>query len=124
MKNIKEYLKSEDKEIRLYHKNGKMSITYLEASDGHWIEHTYDNNGNRLTYKNSRGYWGEYTYGDNGNELSFKSSSGHWRESTYDDNGNELTFKSSEGVERGFDIEEMTMEQVCKALGKTIKITK
>ena len=82
MKNIQEYLKSEDKEIRLYHKNGEVSIRYLESSGGYWWEYTYD------------------------------------------DNGNELTCKSSEGVERGFDIEEMTMEQVCKALGKTIKITK
>ena len=82
MKNIKEYLKSDDKEIRLYHKNGKMRIWYFEALNG------------------------------------------DWRESTYDDNGNELTYKNSRGVERGFDIEEMTMEEICKALGKTIKITK
>ena len=124
MKNIKEYLKSDDKDITLYHKNGEINISYLEVSSGHWWESTYDDNSNELTYKNSRGYWGEYTYGDNSRELSFKSSSGHWRKSTYDDNGNELTFKSSEGVERGFDIEEMTMEEVCEALGKTIKITK
>ena len=82
MKNIKEYLKSDDKDITLYHKNGEINISYLEVSNGYW-----------------------------------------W-ESTYDDNGNELTYKDSEGVERGFDIEEMTMEEVCKALGKTIKITK
>ena len=103
MKNIKEYLKSEDKEIRLYHKNGEMRIEYLEASKVYWLESSYDDYGNKLTYKNSNGYW---------------------RESTYDDNGNELTFKNSEGIERGFDIEEMTMEEVCKALGKIIKITK
>ena len=82
MKNIKEYLKSEDKEIILYHKNGEIRIKYLEASNGHWWEYTYDDNGNRLTYKNVR------------------------------------------GVERGFDIEEMTIEEICEALGKTIKITK
>ena len=82
MKNIKEYLKSDDKEIRLYHKNGKVSLKYLEFSDGDWLEYTYN------------------------------------------DNGNELTYKNSSGVERGFDIEEMTMEEVCEALGKIIKITK
>jgi len=124
MKNIKEYLKSDDKEIRLYHKNGKMSIRYLEVSNGDWMEYTYDDNGNRLTYKNSKVYWLESTYDDNGNKLTYKDSSGYWRESTYDDNGNELTYKNSRGVERGFDIEEMTMEEVCEALGKTIKITK
>ena len=124
MKNIKEYLKSEDKEIILYHKNGKMSLKYLEFSNGDWMEYTYNDNGNKLTYKNSSDYWDEYTYDDNGNELTYKSSRGYWRESTYDDNGKQLTFKSSEGIERGFDIEEMTMEEICKVLGKTIKITK
>ena len=124
MKNIKEYLGSDDKEIRLYHKNGEARIMYFEFSDGDWLEHTYNDNGNNLTYKNSSDYWDEYTYDDNGNELTYKSSRGYWREYTYDDNGNELTFKSSEGVERGFDIEEMTIEEICKALGKTIKITK
>ena len=124
MKNIKEYLKSDDKEIRLYHKNGEVSIRYLEDSKGDWFESTYDDNGNELTYKNSDGDWVEYTYDDNGNELTYKNSSGYWRKSTYDDNSNELTYKDSRGVERGFDIEEMTIEEICKALGKTIKITK
>ena len=124
MKNIKEYLKSEDEEIILYHKNGKVSLKYLEFSGGDWLEYTYNDNGNELTYKNSSGYWVEHTYDDNGNELTYKNSNGYWWEYTYDDNGNELTFKNSEGIERGFDIEEMTMEQVCKALGKIIKITK
>ena len=124
MKNIKEYLKSNDKEIRLYHKNGKVSIRYVDISDGDWLEYTYDDNGNKLTYKNSSDSWDEYTYDDNGNELTYKSSRGDWRESTYDDNGKQLTFKSSEGIERGFDIEEMTIEEICEALGKIIKITK
>ena len=124
MKNIKEYLKSDDKEIRLYHKNGEVSIRYLEDSKGDWFESTYDDNGNELTYKNSSGYWDECTYDDNSNELTYKSSSGYWRESTYDDNGNELTFENSKGNKRGFDVEEMTMEEICKVLGKTIKITK
>jgi len=124
MKNIKEYLGSEDKEIVLYHKNGEMRIEYLEDSGGFWWECTYDNNGNKLTYKDSSGYWGEHTYDDNGNELTYKNSKGYWWEYTYDDNGKQLTYKTARGVERGFDIEEMTMEEVCKALGKTIKITK
>ena len=103
MKNIKEYLKSDNKDITLYHKNGEINISYLEVSNGYWWESTYDDNGNELTYKDSDGYW---------------------RESTYDDNGNLLTYKNSKGVELGFDIEEMTIEEICKALGKTIKITK
>tara|TARA_R110000782_G_scaffold187060_1_gene277265 strand:+ start:17 stop:328 length:312 start_codon:yes stop_codon:yes gene_type:complete len=103
MKNIKEYLKSEDAEIILYHKNGGKALWYLEGKDGSWIEGTRDKNGMTLTYKTSNGYWYKYTR---------------------DEDGNELTFEDSYGNKRGFDIEEMTMEQVCKALGKTIKITK
>jgi len=124
MKNIQEYLKSDDKDITLYHKNGEINISYLEVSSGYWWESTYDDNGNELTYKNSEGSWDESTYEDNGNQLTYKNSQGDWWESTYDDNGNELTYKNSEGVERVFYIEEMTMEEVCEALGKTIKITK
>ena len=82
MNNIKEYLKSESNDIRLYHKNGKLSVCFQKNSDGDWSEHTYDSN------------------------------------------GKELTSKHSYGFTSGFEIEEMTMQEVCAALGKTIKITK
>ena len=55
IKNIAEYLKSEEKEIRLYHKNGKIALGYFKRSNGYWYENTYDENGNRLTLKNSNG---------------------------------------------------------------------
>ena len=145
MKNIKEYLGSEEKEISLYHSNGEAKLIYFELLCGYWSESTYDSNCNRTSRKDSSGYWSESTYDSNGNELTFKSSSGtwyestydskgnkltykdsfgYWSESTYDSNGNELTYKNSGGTSRGFDIEEMTMDQVCKALGKEIKIKK
>ena len=103
MKNIKEYLKSEDRDIRLYHKNGEIALHYSLLESGWWIECTYHKNGRVLTSKDSSGYWNRFTR---------------------DEDGNELTYENSKGKKRGFDIEEMTMEQVCKALGKTIKITK
>jgi len=103
MKNIKEYLGSEDKRIVLYHKNGKKALYYAQIKSGWWVESTYDTNGMTLTSKNFAGFW---------------------RECTRDEDGKELTYEDSKGTKRGFDIEEMTMEEVCKALGKTIKITK
>tara|TARA_R110000782_G_scaffold228246_1_gene314839 strand:+ start:306 stop:617 length:312 start_codon:yes stop_codon:yes gene_type:complete len=103
MKNIKEYLESEDTEIRLYHKNGEIALHYYLLESGWWIEGTYDTNGMVLTSKDSHGYWARYTR---------------------DEDGKQLTYENSKGNKRGFDVEEMTMEEVCKALGKTIKITK
>ena len=103
MKNIKEYLESEDEKIVLYHKNGEKALWCWQVEDGKWFEYTFDTNGIVLTYKNSDGYWREYTR---------------------DEDGKELTCEDSVGTRRGFDIEEMTIEEVCEALGKTIKITK
>jgi hypothetical protein len=38
------------------------------------------------------GYWYEYTYDNKGNKLTFKDSSGYWNKRTYDKSGNRLTF--------------------------------
>ena len=103
MRNIKEYLESEDTEIILYHKNGELALHYMQLESGWWLEGTYHKNGRVLTSKDSGGYWNRFTR---------------------DEDGKELTYENSKGRKRGFDIEEMTMEQICKALGKTIKITK
>ena len=103
MKNIKEYLGIEDKDIKLYHKNGEEALRYSQFKSGWWVEYTCDKNGMTLTCKDSTGNWLRYTR---------------------DEDSKELTYEDSNGAKRGFDIEEMTMEQVCKALGKTIKITK
>ena len=103
MKNIKEYLEIEDKDIRLYHKNGKVALLYLGRKNGRWFETTYDKNGMVLTHKTCAGYWSKCTRAEDGEELTYEDS---W------------------GNKRGFDIEEMTIEEVCEALGKIIKITK
>jgi len=122
IKNIADYLKSEEKTIKLYHKNGKLSLWYFKYSDGYWYEITYDENGNAITFKNSNGYWYEHTYDENGKELTYRNSNGYWHESTYDENGNDLTYKNSNGYERGFDCKELTIEEIQKELGYKIKI--
>ena len=110
MKNIKEYLGIEDKDIKLYHKNGEQALWYAQLESGWWVEYTYDTNGMVLTSEDSNGYWTKYTRTEDGKELTHEDS---W------------------GKRRGFDIGGMTMEEACEALeevceelGKTIKITK
>jgi YD repeat-containing protein len=95
--------------------NNKGNLLTYKDSDGFWGELTYDKNGNQLTYKNSSGFWSEYTYDNNGKELTHKDSQGFWYEYTYDENGNELTYKNSNGVSRC--IPEYTMEELVKKLG-------
>ena len=122
MTNIAEYLKSQKREIKLYHRNGKVALYYFNNSDGYWNETTYDSNGNELTYKNSDGYWNETTYDSNGNELTYKNSYGFWEERTFDSNGNQLTYKDSNGFTRAFSIKELTIKEIQKELGYKIKI--
>jgi len=82
--------------LQLYNDKGDLVYKFYESYNGRWIESTFD---------------------DKGNELTFKNSFGDWCESTFDDKGNELTFKDSDGVKRGFDIPEYTMEELVAKLG-------
>jgi len=73
---------------------------------------------------NSDGYWSEHTYDSDGNELTYKDSDGYWSEHTYDSNGNELTYKNSDGVTRGFEVKEYTMDELIEKIGHNFKIKK
>jgi hypothetical protein len=92
MKNIL----GKDENLKLFNEQGKKIYEYCTYSSGFWLEYTYDEKGNELTYKNSNGYWSECTY---------------------DEKGNELTYKNSDGVRRGFNIPEYTMEELINKLG-------
>jgi len=117
-------LLGKEKNLKLYNDKGGLVYKFYESYNGRWIERTYDNNGNELTYKDSNGYWFESTYDDQGIQLTYEDSDGNWWEYTYDDQGNELTFKDSEGKLRGFDIPEYTMEELTKIVGEEFKIKK
>jgi len=99
MKNIQ----GKEESLKLFNDKGGLIYGFYETYNGRWIEITFD---------------------DKGNELTFKSSTGYWSERTYDDQGKELTFKDSEGKLRGFDIPEYTMEELTKIVGKEFKIKK
>jgi len=128
--------KNED--LKLYNKEGKLIYKYIKYSndysskrtydengnpltfkdsDGYSSKRTYDENGNELTFQDSDGYSWKKTYNENGNELTFQDSDGYSSKRTYDENGNTLTFKDSDGVKIGFDIPELTMEQVIEKIG-------
>ena len=128
----------ENKDLKLYNKEGVKVYSHYTYPNGYWYKYTYDEKGNELTYKNSNGSWSERTYDEKGNELTFKDSKGSWHEytrdkkgngltfkhsdgswyeCTYDEKGNRLTFKNSYGVKRGFDIPKYTMEDLVEKLG-------
>ena len=62
-----------------------------------WFD--YDENSNRIHYKNSDGFEGRYKYDGNGNEIHYKNSDGYeyWKE--YDENNNLIHYKDSNGSE-------------------------
>ena len=57
-----------------FHSNGSPSYRYRVDSYGYSCECTYDENDNRLTFKNSDGFSSESTYDENGNRLTFKNN--------------------------------------------------
>lgn len=110
--------------MEYYHKNSDVvAFKRIEGLEGYYYEYTYDDKGNKLTYKDSYGYWSESTYDDKGNELTYKDSNDFGWESTYDNKGNELTFKNSEGYFRikGKEVTEQEFENR-SCVGKKIII--
>lgn len=62
----------------------------------------------------------------NYNILYYEDSDGYWYKREYDSNGNEIYFENSNGIIRNNrpKVVEMTMEEICKVLGKNVKIIK
>ena len=104
-------------DLILYNKAGNLVYEFTTDSKGYSWETTRDEKGNQLTFKDSDGYSWEQTWSKNGNCLTFKDSNGFWWERTYDDHGNVLTYRDTTGIERGFDIQEFTMEQLVEKIG-------
>tara|TARA_R110001632_G_scaffold124287_1_gene237068 strand:+ start:2421 stop:2741 length:321 start_codon:yes stop_codon:yes gene_type:complete len=92
MKNIY----GKDENLELYNNKGLLLYKY-HACGYYSFEHTCDNNGNALTYKNSTGVWGKYTR---------------------DSEGKELTYENSKGIRRGFEQEKFTKEEILKKFNR------
>jgi YD repeat-containing protein len=61
---------------------------YIASLKEIFYNNTYDDNGNCLTFKDSKGYEQTYTYDENCNWLTYKTSDGYSLTYTYDEKGN------------------------------------
>jgi len=100
---------------------------YYEDSDGFWQKREYDKNGNEIYYEDSYGSWWKNKFDENNNEIYFENSKGFWTKREFDENGNRIYFENSIGRiinNRPKSIQEFTMEELTKILGKPFKIIK
>jgi YD repeat-containing protein len=70
---------------------------YISFLKEYFVNSTYDEHGNIVSYKYSDGTSWIKTYDENGNELTYKDSKGVSWVKTYDENGNELTYENNKG---------------------------
>ncbi len=85
----------------------------------------YDVKGNTLYYENSSGDWYREEYDEAGNQIYYESSNKCWHQREFDELGNVIYFVNSDGYIRdNKPIKEVTMQEVEKKFGCTIKIIK
>jgi hypothetical protein len=70
---------------------------YFEYSDGSWIKHEYDDNGNQIYSESSNGRWSKWGYDDRGNEIYYENGNGDWEKMEYDKNRNLIYSERSDG---------------------------
>jgi len=98
---------------------------YFKNSDGYWQKSEYDENSNQIYYENSDGYWSKSEYDENSNQIYYENSDGFLQKSEFDENNNEIYYENSNGTiqdNRPKTIQEYTMEELTKILGKPFKI--
>ena len=145
MKTIAQQLNVTKFPFEIRDKNG--NVIYFEASNGFWTKKEFDKNGNQIYYEDSNGFWSKSKFGlKHNNETYYENSNGSWQKSKFDKNGNQIYYENSNGfwVKKEFDkngnqiyyensygtiidnrpksIQEYTMEELTKILGKPFKI--
>ena len=86
-----------------------------------------DKNGNGIYYETSYGFWHKREYDESSNRIYFEDSNGSWQKREFDKNNNQIYFEDSDGEivdNRPKSIQEYTMEELTKILGKPFKIVK
>ncbi len=108
-------------------KDSRNNIVYFQWSDGVWIKSEYDSQYNKIYFETSEGSWARCTYDEDNNLIYDEDSDGNWHKCEYDKDGIETYFENSEGVKKGtskHEVVEMTMEEICKSIGKNVKVIK
>jgi len=125
MKTIKELTRlSNGKElgiqypIKLYDQDG--NTVYCESFDGYWYKSEYKD-GKEVCHETSTGYWCRSEYQD-GKEVYYGDSTGYWWKREYQ-GGEMVYFENSNGdIEDSRKSVDMTVEEVCKLVGKKVRI--
>jgi YD repeat-containing protein len=78
-------------------KDENENIIRKEFSDGHFIDFTYNQLGQKTSRKDSDGFWEEYTYNENGRIIFQHNSTKFWQKTTYNERGQQLTRETSTG---------------------------
>ncbi len=108
-------------------KDSRGNKVYSETESGYYVMYEFDDKGNETYNENSHGHWAKREYDINGNETSFEDANGYWVKREFDENGNKTYYENSDGSRKGtskHDVVEMTMEEVCKSIGKNVKVIK
>jgi len=125
MKTIAQHLNITEFPFEIRDKKGNR--IYFEDSNGYWSKSEYDKNNNLIYFEYSNGGWSKREFDENSNEIYFEDSNGFWSKREYDENNNEIYFESSYGKivdNRPKPIQEYTMEELTKILGKPFKLIK
>jgi len=86
-----------------------------------------DKNGNKIYSEDSCGYWYKREFDKNKNEIYFENSNGYWIKREHDENNNQIYFEDLYGIikdDRPKLIQEYTMEELTKIVGKEFKLVK
>jgi len=115
------------KEFPFEIRDKKHNEIYFEDSNSYWYKKEYDEKNNLIYFENSNGYWTKREYDENNNEIYFEDSNAYWSKREYDESSNRIYFEDSNGTiedNRPKPIQEYTMEELTKILGKPFKIVK
>ena len=87
----------------------------------------FDKNNNEIYHEDSDGFWSKREYDENNNQIYYEDSYGFWSKSKFDEKDNRIYYENSNGTivdNRPKSIQEYTMEELTKILGKPFKIVK
>ena len=94
-----------------------------QKSKDYWFINNYDRLGYRIGWRDSAGRVKSWVYDDWGNRVGYQCSSGYWYLKVYNKRGVCISKRTSKDKPANLPVE-MTLADICKALGKDIKVIK